>query len=82
MEIESTIHKDIISASIVEDYYNLSLKTLILLLFTEKNFPQVECLIKADSDNFLSKLERIDWIEKYIKLTSNLEWKIDCATFL
>lgn len=75
MEVESHIHRDIISASIIEDYYNLPLKTLSMLLFTDKNFPQVECLIKADSDNFLSMI-----LDKKINIfldISNLEHLCD-----
>jgi hypothetical protein len=54
LETEQSLYQDIITASIVEDYYNLPLKTLILLQFTDKLFPQVDCLVKADSDNYLN----------------------------
>jgi hypothetical protein len=55
------MHEDIILTSIREDYYNLPLKTLVMLLFTNKHYPQVDCLVKADSDNYLnvSNLEKL-----------------------
>ncbi|KAI6176096.1 Hexosyltransferase [Aphelenchoides bicaudatus] len=54
LETEMAFHQDIINASIVENYYNLPLKTLVMLQFTDKFFPQIDCLIKVDSDNFLN----------------------------
>uniref|UniRef100_A0AC35FNP4 Hexosyltransferase n=1 Tax=Panagrolaimus sp. PS1159 TaxID=55785 RepID=A0AC35FNP4_9BILA len=53
-EIESAKYNDIIFTDITERYYNLSLKTFAIFDFAHKQCFNVECIIKADSDNILN----------------------------
>lgn len=46
--------RDVVVTNVHENYYNLSLKTFAIFDFAHKHCPQVECLIKSDSDNILN----------------------------
>ena len=54
LDTESLLYQDIVTTSIVENYYNLPLKTLTMFMLAEKDYPNVECLVKTDSDNVLN----------------------------
>lgn len=51
---ESIQYKDVVFTEVYEDYYNLTLKTFAVFDFAYKQCPNVECIVKADSDNVLN----------------------------
>lgn len=53
IQLESEKHKDIIIADIVEGYYSLAAKTMAMLLYKTRFYPDTKCLVKADVDNVL-----------------------------
>ncbi|CAB3409398.1 unnamed protein product [Caenorhabditis bovis] len=50
---EQNEHDDIIIANIDEGYYELSVKTMAMLVYKARFYPKTKCLVKADSDNVL-----------------------------
>ena len=50
---EQRTHQDLMLTTIDENYYNLSLKTLVVLTYAASRRSPPDCIIKADSDNFL-----------------------------
>ncbi|XP_047000669.1 beta-1,3-galactosyltransferase 1-like [Schistocerca americana] len=54
VEKESVLHKDIIQEDFLDTYYNLTLKTVMLLKWTVKNCPFVHYIMKADDNTFIN----------------------------
>ncbi|XP_047118451.1 beta-1,3-galactosyltransferase 1-like [Schistocerca piceifrons] len=54
VEKESVLHKDIIQEDFLDTYYNLTLKTVMLLKWTIKNCPFVHYIMKADDNTFIN----------------------------
>ncbi|KAI6206988.1 hypothetical protein M3Y94_00978100 [Aphelenchoides besseyi] len=54
LKMEQLLFNDLVLTSIVENYYNLSLKTLAMFLFAQSHYPSAKCVVKVDSDNVLN----------------------------
>ncbi|KAI6218688.1 Hexosyltransferase [Aphelenchoides fujianensis] len=54
LRTEQRRFKDLVLTSVVEDYYNLSLKTAAMFLFAQAHYPAAKCVLKVDSDNVLN----------------------------
>ncbi|PIC37619.1 hypothetical protein B9Z55_016185 [Caenorhabditis nigoni] len=50
---ESEVYKDMIIADVIEGYYSLAAKTMAMLLYKTRYYPDAKCLVKADVDNVL-----------------------------
>ncbi|RXG71566.1 Beta-1,3-galactosyltransferase 1 [Armadillidium vulgare] len=51
---ESIRHKDIIVEDFIDSYTNLTLKSLFILKWIDRNCPNVEFVVKADDDMFIN----------------------------
>ncbi|EGT53861.1 hypothetical protein CAEBREN_11713 [Caenorhabditis brenneri] len=50
---ENKDFNDMIIADVVEGYYSLAAKTMAMLLYKTRYYPDTKCLVKADVDNVL-----------------------------
>lgn len=50
---ENKNFNDMIIADVVEGYYSLAAKTMAMLLYKTRYYPDTKCLVKADVDNVL-----------------------------
>ncbi|ULT98140.1 hypothetical protein L3Y34_005750 [Caenorhabditis briggsae] len=50
---ESDVYNDMIIADVIEGYYSLAAKTMAMLLYKTRYYPDAKCLVKADVDNVL-----------------------------
>ncbi|CAI2351640.1 unnamed protein product [Caenorhabditis sp. 36 PRJEB53466] len=53
IEMENSKYNDLIIADVAEGYYSLAAKTMAMMLYKTRFYPDAKCLVKADIDNVL-----------------------------
>ena len=72
---ESAKHGDIVFLSLVEDYYNLSLKTLKSFEWAERNLgEEIEYIAKVDDDMYVNPSRLVDVLDKGTVSEQNGLW--------
>ena len=74
LKIEAKLYRDIIQIGFIDDYYNLTLKAISILIWITKNCPNSEYVLKTD-DDVLVNIPLLDQLIKQNKFADGLTGK-------
>lgn len=69
---ENDLYNDIIRVNFVDTFYNLTLKTMSILMWTQKYCPKASFLLKVDDDVYINHrillpyIDKLDWNKRAI----------------